>query len=202
MPDYPSVKPRSRAAWRAWLVKHHATAAGVWLRFAKKRSGMTSVSYTDAVEEALCFGWIDGLARPLDETFYLQLFTPRKPRSLWAQSNKTRAARLIADGLMTPSGLAAIETAKANGSWDALSAAEALTLPSDLKKALNAAPRARRHWPQFTESQRKQFLFYLATAKRPVTRARRISEIVSWAARKVTPGQAYEARRRLKGGKT
>ena len=168
----------------------------MWLRFAKKASRLPTVSYSDAVEEALCFGWIDGLMRPVDDTFYTQLFTPRKPKSNWAQSNKIRVARLIEQGLMTPAGLAAIEAAKACGSWDALTSAEALQVPPELRKAINANPRAKKHWAAFTASQRKQFLYYLAAAKRDGTRQKRIDEIVSHAARNMTPGQAYEARRR------
>ena len=133
--------------------------------------------------------------RPVDHTFYMQLFTPRKAKSNWAQSNKTRVARLIDEGLMTPAGMAAIEAAKACGSWDALTAAESLKVPPELRKAINANARAKKHWPLFTESQRKQFLYYLATAKRAETRAKRIGEIVSRAARKIRPGQANDARR-------
>jgi uncharacterized protein YdeI (YjbR/CyaY-like superfamily) len=193
--DHPTVQPRSREAWRAWLGKHHAKAAGVWLRFAKKASGLPTVTYNDAVEEALCFGWIDGLMRPIDDTFYMQLFTPRKAKSAWAQSNKMRVTRLIDQGLMTPAGLAAIEAAQACGSWDALTAAESLKVPSELRKAINANASAKKHWPEFTESQRRQFLYYLASAKRAETRDRRIREIVLFAARKVTPAKADEARR-------
>jgi uncharacterized protein YdeI (YjbR/CyaY-like superfamily) len=159
----------------------------VWLRFAKKASGLPTVSYDDAVEEALCFGWIDGRMRPADATFYLQLFTPRKAKSAWAQSNKTRVVRLIEAGLMTPAGLAAIEAAKACGSWDALTAAESLKVPPELRKAINANARAKQHWPAFSESRRKQFLYYLASAKRPDTREQRIAKIVSMLARKTVP---------------
>ena len=163
--------------------------------FAKKASGLPTVGYDDAVEEALCFGWIDGLMRPVDNTYYKQMFTPRKPKSAWAQSNKTRVARLIDQGLMTPAGLAAIEAAKACGSWDALTAAESLTVPSELENAIAANARASNNWPAFTASQRKQFLFYLASAKRAETRRKRIAEIVNFAARNITPAQAYDARR-------
>jgi uncharacterized protein YdeI (YjbR/CyaY-like superfamily) len=134
--------------------------------------------------------------RPVDATYYMQLFTPRKPKSAWARSNKARVARLIAEGLMTPAGQAAIDAAKASGSWDALTAAESMDVPPELRRAIDASARARKHWPAFTESQRRQFLYYLASAKRRETRAKRIREIVSFAARKVTPGQAYEERRR------
>ena len=128
--------------------------------------------------------------RPVDDTFYMQLFTPRKPKSMWAQSNKTRVARLIDQGLMTPAGLAAIEAAKACGSWNALTAAESLKMPPELRRAINASPLAKKNWPEFTESQRKQFLYYLATAKRAETREKRIREIVSHVSRKIRPGQA------------
>jgi uncharacterized protein YdeI (YjbR/CyaY-like superfamily) len=122
--------------------------------------------------------------RPVDDTFYMQLFTPRKTKSHWAQSNKTRVARLIDEGLMTPAGLAAIEAAKACGSWDALTAAESLKAPPELRKAINANARAKKHWPEFSESKRRQFLYYLATARRPETRKNRIDKIVSMLARK------------------
>lgn len=125
--------------------------------------------------------------RPVDDTFYMQLFTPRKTKSHWAQSNKTRVARLIDEGLMTPAGLAAIEAAKACGSWDALAAAESLKVPPELRKAINANARAKKHWPAFSESKRRQFLYYLATAKRPETRKNRIDKIVSMLARKTMP---------------
>jgi uncharacterized protein YdeI (YjbR/CyaY-like superfamily) len=174
----------------------------VWLRFAKKASGLPTVSYNDAVEEALCFGWIDGLMRPVDETFYMQLFTPRKPKSAWAQSNKIRVARLIDDGLMTTAGLDAIDAAKACGSWDALTAAESLKVPPELRKAINANARANKHWPEFSESKRRQFLYYLATAKRPETRKKRIDTIISMLARKISPGQVDDARRRQRADAT
>ena len=137
--------------------------------------------------------------RPVDATYYMQLFTPRKPKSAWAQSNKTRVARLIDEGLMTPAGHAAIDAAKASGSWDALAAVESMTVPPELRRAIDASARAKKHWPAFTESQRKQFLYYLASAKRLETRDKRIREIVSFAARKITPAQAYEARRSRRG---
>ena len=122
--------------------------------------------------------------RPVDDTFYMQLFTPRKTKSHWAQSNKARVARLIEEGLMTPAGLAAVEAAKACGSWDALTAAESLKVPPELRKAINANARAKKHWPAFSESKRRQFLYYLATARRPETRKNRIDKVVSMLARK------------------
>ena len=196
MVDYPEVRARSRATWRAWLSQHHETSGGVWLVFPKKASGLATVSYNDAVEEALCFGWIDGLIRPFDATFYKQMFTPRKPKSAWAPSNKARVERLLAQGLMMPAGLAAIETAKANSSWSTYDAAAALTMPAALRRALKANARAHKHWPLFTDSQRKQFLYWLASAKRDGTRTRRIAEIVSMAAKRIAPGMQSERARR------
>jgi uncharacterized protein YdeI (YjbR/CyaY-like superfamily) len=114
---YPRISARDRAEWRAWLAEHHASAPGVWLILQKKGSGQASVNYEEAVEEALCFGWIDSLARSLDATRYQQVFTPRKRRSPWSQSNKERVARLSAQGLMAPAGLAAVEAAQRDGAW-------------------------------------------------------------------------------------
>jgi uncharacterized protein YdeI (YjbR/CyaY-like superfamily) len=192
----PHVTPASRREWRAWLQKHHASATSVWLMFPKKHTGLPAPTYNDAVEEALCFGWIDGLVNPVDDAYYKQLFTPRKPRSAWALSNKTRVARLLEQGLITPAGLTAIAIAKQNGSWEALDDVEALLVPPQLQKRLNANAAAKRGWQRFTDSQRKQFLYWLAGAKRDETRAKRITEIVEWAARGTTPAQAYDARRR------
>jgi uncharacterized protein YdeI (YjbR/CyaY-like superfamily) len=190
------IRAASRKEWRAWLRSHHKKSSGVWLVFPKKASGLPTVSYNDAVEEALCFGWIDGLLRPVDARFYKQYFAPRKPRSTWAQSNKARVARLIEQRLMTPSGMAAIETAKANGSWDVLKAAESLRVPSSLRAALNANARAKKNWPAFTASQRKQFLYWLASAKREETREKRIAQVVEMSSRRITP--AMNALDRLK----
>ena len=196
MVEFTEIRARSRQAWRAWLSKHHQKSNGVWLIFPKKATGLPTVSYNDAVEEALCFGWIDGLMNPIDDACYRQMFTPRKPRSAWALSNKNRAARLIEQGLMTPAGLAAIETAKANGSWDRFTAAESLIVPPALKKAINANAKAKQHWPEFTESQRKTFLYWLANAKRDETRAKRIAQIVTMLATKVAPSMQSAAKRK------
>jgi uncharacterized protein YdeI (YjbR/CyaY-like superfamily) len=186
------VRPKSRATWRTWLQKHHASSSGVWLVFAKKHSGIATLSYDDAVEEALCFGWIDSLMKPVDDRFYMQLFTPRKPKSLWSHSNKARVKHLRAKGLMKPAGEAAIARAKKCGAWTALSAPESRRMTADLRKALDADPIAQENWPAFTDSQRKQFLYWLHSAKRPETRASRIATIVDLVLRKITPSQAYE----------
>jgi uncharacterized protein YdeI (YjbR/CyaY-like superfamily) len=194
--EYREVSPTSRTAWRAWLQKHHAASPGVWLLLAKKRSGLRSPSYTDAVEEALCFGWIDGLLNPLDDKRYKQLFTPRKPKSAWAASNKARVARLTEQGLMAPAGRRAVEIAQANGSWGALDHVEALDVPPDLQRALHRNAAAKRQWAACTAGHRKQFLYWLANARREETRVRRIGQIVEWVASKTTPAKAYEARRK------
>ena len=194
--DYGSVRPRSRAAWRAWLQRHHTSSKGIWLMMAKKHTGLATVSYNDAVEEALCFGWIDTTVYPVDEQFYKQLFTPRKPRSTWAASNKARVARLIAAGLMTDAGRAAIDVAKRNGSWTSLDGIESLLPPPELTSALGANAAAKKRWAAFSPSCRKQFLFWLAGAKRPETRAKRAATIVECAAKGLTFAEYYEASRK------
>jgi uncharacterized protein YdeI (YjbR/CyaY-like superfamily) len=171
-------QPRSRAAWRAWLKKHHAKSPGVWLIYAKKHTGIPSLTYNDAVEEALCFGWIDSLLNPIDDALYRQIFTPRKAKSSWSALNRTRAARLIESGLMTAAGLAPIMLAKKNGHWEAHKPSESLTIPPELRKALNANPAAKKNWPTYTESQRKMFLYMVNGAKRPETRATRVARVI------------------------
>ena len=153
---------------------------------------MPTVSYNDAVEEALCFGWVDSLMNPIDDRFYMQLFTPRKQKSAWSQSNKDRVARLRASGLMTAAGEAAIARARDTGTWDALSGIDSLAVPAALRAALDANPKAKANWPTFTESQRKQYLSWLQAAKREPTRKVRIAAIVELVALRITPAKAYE----------
>ncbi|HET9035866.1 MAG TPA: YdeI/OmpD-associated family protein [Myxococcaceae bacterium] len=173
-----------RASWRAWLEEHHARVAGVWLVSFKKATGKPRVEYEHAVEEALCFGWIDSLERTLDEKRAMQLFTPRKPRSPWSTSNKIRVERLVAAGLMRPAGLAKIEQARHDGSWDAYAVAESLELPPDLRAAFESGPPgARSSWDAFSPSSRRAILWWVHSAKRPETRAQRIAQVVSEAAR-------------------
>lgn len=186
--DLELVDPPSRAKWREWLEKHHATSKGVALAVAKKNGSRPGVSYDEAVEEALCFGWIDSTVRRLDDDRFRQLFTPRKPTSTWSQSNKDRVARLITEGRMAPAGLAAVEVAKANGSWDLLTDVEAGVVPDDLTEALAAAPGATEGFEALPTSQRQMALYWIATARRAETRARRIAEVVSAAAEGRPPG--------------
>ena len=178
----PLVHPASREAWRAWLTKHHATVDGVWLARWTKASGRDSVPYEAIVEEALCFGWIDGLVHTLDDGRQAQLLTPRRPGSGWAPSNKGRVERLIADGRMTDAGLAVIRRAQADGSWSMLDAAEALIEPAELATALEANPEARRQWNAFPASPRRALIWWVMSAKRPETKARRVAQIVDEAA--------------------
>ena len=182
----PSVEARSRVAWRAWLRRHHRTAPGVWLVYHKKHSATPSVSYEEAVQEALCYGWIDSLVRALDARRYRQLFTPRKPGSTWSPSNRRRVAQLIADRRMTKAGLAKIESAQADGSWHSLDAVESLTIPAELRRALAAEGDALRHFRGYAASLRKGMLYWLASATRPATCERRLAKLVAYAAAHTT----------------
>jgi uncharacterized protein YdeI (YjbR/CyaY-like superfamily) len=180
MSDEPRVQPESRAEWRAWLQDNHDRATGVWLVYGKKTAGrLPAVSYEEAVEEALCFGWIDSIARRLDDERMMLRFSRRKPGSGWAGSNKERIARLEAAGLMAEAGIRAVEAARADGSWTALDDIEALVVPDDLAAALAAAPGAREAFDGATSSVRKMILAWIAQARRPVTRASRIADVVS-----------------------
>ena len=178
MPDEPDVAPRTRAQWRRWLTTHHATSGPVRVILRKKRSDVPGITYEEALEEALCFGWIDSRMDGLDEDRIRQRFSPRKPGGSWSASNKARVERLIAEGRMTEAGAAAIARAKRDGSWTVLDAVEALEVPEDLAAALAADPAAAAGFDASSPSARKQALYRIASAKRPETRARRIEETV------------------------
>lgn len=179
----PMVGPFDRAGWRAWLIANHATSTGAYLVSWRRGSGRTSVSYEEAVEEALCVGWVDAIARTLDPNRSLQWFAPRRSRSGWARSNKERVERLTAAGLMLPAGVAAVEEAKRNGTWTMLDDVDNLVVPDDLAAALAAEPPARTNWDAFSPSARRVLLTWIVQAKRPETRAKRIEEIAGKAAR-------------------
>jgi uncharacterized protein YdeI (YjbR/CyaY-like superfamily) len=167
-------------AWADWLAKNHTKSPGVWLRLAKKDSGLSSVTYAEAVEAALCYGWIDGQARRADEKSYLQRFTPRGPRSIWSLINRDKALALIKSGQMQPAGLAAIERAKANGQWEAAYAgAKTMPMPDDLQAALDASPRAKAFFATLNSTNRYAIQLRLHTAKKPETRARRLAQFVA-----------------------
>ena len=180
--DDERFQPADRGAWRAWLEANHATARGVWAVTDRRTSGKPVVAYDDLVEEALCFGWIDSRPGKLDDERTMLRFTPRKKGSTWAQTNKVRVERLIAGGLMAPAGLQAIEVAKADGSWDALNDSDALRVPDELEAALAGDPSAARGFEALGPSARKALIFWVTSAKRPTTRARRVAEIVRYAA--------------------
>jgi uncharacterized protein YdeI (YjbR/CyaY-like superfamily) len=170
------LDPKSRRAWRKWLERNHAKSAGVKLVLYKKCA--QGLRYEEAVEEALCFGWIDGRTNSLDERCYLVYCSPRKPRSAWAQSNKDRVERLTSAGLMTQAGLAKIRAAKEDGSWNALDKIDSLALPADLAGALEATPTRRTGFEGFSKSVKKGLLAWILSAKRPETRAKRIAHVV------------------------
>ena len=178
-PELPIVQLPDQPAWREWLAANHDTAAGVWLKFAKKAAPVGTVTYGEAVEEALCYGWIDGQARGLDEHFYLQRFTPRRRRSLWSQINREKATRLIERGRMSPAGLAQVEAAKTDGRWDsAYASPSAATVPDDFQAALDASPKAREFFEGLTSAARYGFLYRLHQVRKADRRAERILEYV------------------------
>jgi uncharacterized protein YdeI (YjbR/CyaY-like superfamily) len=181
--DAPHVHADDRATWRAWLEANHATARGAWLVTWRARSGRPYLEYVAAVEEALCFGWVDSTNRQFDSDRGQLYFAPRKPRSVWAATNKARVERLIAQGRMMPAGLAAIEQAKATGWWEILDSAERLEVPDDLAAALAGRPPAAANFASFPPSARKMHLGWIATAQRPETRAARIAKVAEAAAR-------------------
>lgn len=164
--------------WRAWLAEHHARPQGVWLVSYKGRTGKPAVGYEEAVCEALCFGWIDSTYRRIDTERGAQWWSPRRKGSFWARSNKDRVARLEAEGRMTDAGRAAIERAKADGSWTILDSVEALVVPDDLAVALDERAGARDRWQGMVPTTKRPYLLWIATAKRDDTRQRRVRESV------------------------
>jgi uncharacterized protein YdeI (YjbR/CyaY-like superfamily) len=171
--------PTTRAQWRAWLAAHHLEPDGVWVISWKKATGKPAVTYGDAVEEALCVGWVDSKPASLDDDRGLLWFSPRRPRSGWSRPNKERVERLVAAGLMEPAGLAVVAAARADGSWSMLDAVEDLLEPDDLARALDAEPRARAAWDGFPRSARRGILEWIVQAKRAETRAARVATTVS-----------------------
>jgi uncharacterized protein YdeI (YjbR/CyaY-like superfamily) len=182
-----SIYATDRKEWREWLEKFHLTLPGIWLIYYKVKSGKTSIRYSEAVKEALCFGWIDSKVKSLDEDRYQQIFTPRKPKSVWSKLNKQYIQELIEQGLMTQVGLEKIEAAKQDGSWNSLDAIEALTIPIDLKQALEANFSANHNFEAFSNSLKKNILFWIDSAKRPETRLKRIEQTIISAAQNGNP---------------
>lgn len=175
----PILSFKTKAAWAAWLAKNHGASSGVWLRLAKKSSGASSVTYAEAIDVALCYGWIDGQKKSESEQHWLQRFVPRKGRSVWSKINREKALSLIARGEMKPAGLKEIERAKGDGRWkDAYDSARNATVPSDLQAALNANAKAKAFFATLNARNRYAILFRIQTAKKAETRARRIQTFV------------------------
>ena len=183
MDDKPRVQPAGRAEWRAWLEANHRASGGVWLITWKRRAGEPTIGYEEAVEEALCFGWIDGVIRRVDDDRLMEWFAPRRPKSTWARTNKERVARLEAAGLMTDAGRRAVEIARANGSWESLDVIDALVVPDDLAVALAERPEARERFDASSVSVRRSALAWVYQARRPQTRVARVEQIAAIAGR-------------------
>jgi uncharacterized protein YdeI (YjbR/CyaY-like superfamily) len=196
--EQPTLTIRDAAAWQTWLAEHHGESTGVWLRLAKKgTTEPTSLTYDQALDEALCHGWIDGQVRRLDERTYRQRFTPRRARSSWSKRNVGIVERLTNEGRMLPAGVAAIEQAKSDGRWEAAYAGQAtIAMPADLAAALSAEPAAQAMFDILTSQNRYAVLLRIDSAKRADTRARRIEQYVAMLARGET---LHPQKRRLPG---
>lgn len=176
----PTLPFASGADWEAWLEENHAEADGIWIKVAKKGSGIPSVAYPEVLETALCFGWIDGRREGLDDRWFLQRYTPRRRRSKWSKVNRENAERLIAEGRMRPAGLAEVERARADGRWQAAyDSPGRMTVPDDLRRELDTRPRARALFDRLTSQNRYAILYRLDDAKKPETRARRLAKFVA-----------------------
>jgi uncharacterized protein YdeI (YjbR/CyaY-like superfamily) len=181
--DGERFQPGTLDDWREWLAANHARTSGVWLVTWKASAPGHTVGYEEAVEQALCFGWVDSKAKGVDAERTMLWFAPRRTRSGWARTNKQRIERLTAAGLMAPAGQAVIDAAKADGSWTLLDDVEDLVVPADLAAAFDAHPGARKNWDAFPRSPRRMMLVWLVEARKPETRAKRVTEIAEHAAR-------------------
>ena len=179
-PGLPTIPFASREAWEAWLEEQHAVSQGVWLKLAKKGSGIETVTFADALDAALCYGWIDSQRAGFDGRYFLQRFTPRKPRSKWSQVNREKVAKLIEAGRMKPAGLREVERAKADGRWDAAYEPQSTaTVPDDLRAELENNVAARVFFETLDSTNRYAILHRIQDAKKPETRARRIAKYVA-----------------------
>jgi uncharacterized protein YdeI (YjbR/CyaY-like superfamily) len=187
--DIETFCPTSRQDWRQWLKENHSLKQSVWLVYYKKKSDIPTVIYTEAVDEALCFGWIDSTRISLGDDKFMQFLCKRKPKSVWSKINKEKVQRLIAEGLMTQAGYESIETAKQNGSWTILDDVEKLKIPKDLADEFKNKPGAKDYFTSLSKSVRKSILQWLVLAKRPETRQKRINEIAELASHQLKPKQ-------------
>jgi uncharacterized protein YdeI (YjbR/CyaY-like superfamily) len=177
--DLPVMLFEHKKDWEAWLDENHATSNGVWIRLAKKASGLQTVSYDEAVDMALCHGWIDSQKKAYDEGSSIQKFTPRGKRSIWSKINTEKAEKLIERGLMKPAGLKAIESAKQDGRWQAAyEASSKITVPEDFQQELDKSPQAKAFFATLNRQNRYAILFRIQTAKKPETRAKRIQQFI------------------------
>ena len=187
-PELKTYYAKNREVWRKWLENNHAKSPGIWLIYYKAKTNKPRVAYDEAVEEALCFGWIDSTMRPIDDEKYMQRFTPRNVKSVWSALNKKRIAKLIKERLITDAGLEKIKVAKKNGSWSSIDHVENLTIPEDFQKALNKNKTALKNFNNFARFTKKQFLYRINNAKRAETRAEKIRQAVLMAAANNKPG--------------
>ena len=177
--DYPTLPFESKKKWADWLSKQHETSTGVWLKLAKKDSGIPSVTYEEALDVALCYGWIDGQKKGFDDQYWLQKFTPRGRKSIWSKINTEKVEKMIASGEMKPAGLKAVEAAKQDGRWEAAYASQKnITVPEDFQAALNQNEKAKTAFATLKSAERYSFLFRIHNAKKPETRARHIQKFV------------------------
>jgi uncharacterized protein YdeI (YjbR/CyaY-like superfamily) len=177
--DIPIRAFKDTRAWEAWLAKNQTAIDGIWMRIAKKASGKKSITYPEALEVALCYGWIDGLKRPESETTWLQRFTPRRARSIWSKINREKALALIENGKMTPAGLEEIERAKKNGCWDsAYASPSSATMTPELEAALKKSPRAKAFFETLSRANRYAILWRVQTAKKAETKAKRVRSFI------------------------
>jgi len=188
-PPENAVHPKTRAEWRAWLQENHDRGEGIWVIRYKKVSGKPFIAVSEVIEEAICYGWIDSLPRKLDKERTMLYFAPRKERSNWSALNKSRARKMIEAGLMTPAGLGKIQSAKKDGSWNALDAVEALVIPPDLDEAFDRHPSSKEHFEAFPRSVKRGILEWIVNAKRPTTREKRVEETARLAAENIRANQ-------------
>ena len=191
MPKPPenSIHPKSRKEWRAWLEKNHTREEGVWLITYQKATGKPRIDYEEAVEEALCFGWVDSKGNRLDDDKSMLWIAPRKPGSNWSKPNKERIEKPTMAGLLAPAGLGKVVAAKQDGTWSALDAVEALEIPPDLRLALDGNQTAKDYFEAFPRSAKRSILEWIMNAKRPETRVKRIVETVDLAAKNIRANQ-------------
>jgi uncharacterized protein YdeI (YjbR/CyaY-like superfamily) len=177
--NLPIMPFETQQDWEAWLKEHHSEAAGVWLKLAKKGAGIASITYAEALESALCYGWIDGQKASFDDRYWLQKFTPRRPKSIWSRINCEKATALIAQGRMQPAGLRQVELAKADGRWEqAYGSQSKITIPHDFQSELDKNPQAQAFFSTLDSANRYAILFRIETAKRTETRTARIQKFI------------------------